>query len=180
MRLTGARSDAGPVVSAVLWRDEVARLPNDKTMSQPHTDEASGRPHLIRIAVAVVMGPDGRTLVVRKRGSDIFMQPGGKIDSGESALAALVRELREELALVVAPNGCLPLGRFRAPAANEADAMVEADAFIVHLGASATATLEVQAELAELRWIDPVTPGEIRLAALSRDHILPAWLLSRG
>lgn len=149
-------------------------------MSQPHTNEASARPHLIRIAVAVVMGPDGRTLVVRKRGSDIFMQPGGKIDSGESALAGLVRELHEELALVVAPTDCLPLGRFRAPAANEADAMVEADAFIVQLASSVSAALEVQAELAELRWIDPVTPGEIRLATLSRDHILPAWLRSRG
>ena len=180
MKLTRARSDAGPVVSAVLPRDGIARLTHDKSMSQPDTDEASARPHLIRIAAAVLVGPDGRTLVVRKHGSEIFMQPGGKIDSGESALGALVRELHEELALVVDPADCLPLGRFRAPAANEADAMVEADAFVVTLSPSVSDELAVQAELAELRWIDPVAPGEIRLALLSRDHILPAWLSQRG
>jgi 8-oxo-dGTP diphosphatase len=157
-----------------------ARALPDEPMLQPDTDDISARPQLIRIAAAVLVGPDGRTLVVRKRGSEIFMQPGGKIDSGESALAALVRELHEELALVVDPADCEPLGRFRATAANEADAMVEADAFIVHLAPPVSAGLGVQAELAELRWIDPLAPGEIQLALLSRDHILPAWLRQRG
>jgi 8-oxo-dGTP pyrophosphatase MutT (NUDIX family) len=143
-------------------------------------DDAAARPHLLRIAAAVLVGPDGRTLVVRKRGSEIFMQPGGKIDSGENALAALVRELHEELALVIAPEDCHPLGLFRAPAANEPDAMVEADAFVISLAPPASPALSAQAEIAECRWIDPTAPGAIRLAQLSRDHILPAWLRSRG
>jgi 8-oxo-dGTP pyrophosphatase MutT (NUDIX family) len=149
-------------------------------MSQPATIDASTRPHLIRIAAAVLVGPEGRTLVVRKRGTDIFMQPGGKIDSGENALAALVRELQEELALAVDPADCRPLGRFRAPAANEPDAMVEADTFTVSLTAATSAAITAQAEIAECRWIDADRPGDIRLAALSREHILPAWRASRG
>ncbi len=130
--------------------------------------------------MAVLVRADGLTLVVRKRGSSIFMQPGGKIDSGENALQALVRELHEELALVVTPGDCRPLGHFRATAANEADAMVEADAFVVHLGGGAATRIAVQAELAECRWIDAASPGDIALATLSREHILPAWRLSRG
>ena len=177
MRLTGARSDAGLVVSAVVWRAGNMCASQGQPMSQPANIAASARPHLIRIAAALLVGPDGRTLVVRKRGSEIFMQPGGKIDSGEKALAALVRELHEELALVVATADCRPLGRFRAAAANEPDAMVEADVFVVHLDLSVSASVSVQAELAELRWIDPQAPGDIQLATLSRDHILPAWLL---
>lgn len=129
------------------------------------------RQRLIRIAAAVLFGPDGRTLVVRKQGSDVFMQPGGKIDPGETPLQALVRELEEELGLVVVPNACVPIGRFRAPAANEPDAMAEADAFLV----PCDARVSVRAELAEIRWIDPDVPGDIRLARLSREHILPAW-----
>lgn len=148
-------------------------------MSQPARLDAAARPQLIRIAAAVLVRPDGQTLVVRKRGSGIFMQPGGKIDSGENALAALVRELHEELALAVDPFDCRPLGRFRAPAANEADAMVEADAFVVRLALPQASGISVQAEIAEGRWIDPQAPGNIQLAILSRDHILPAWLRSR-
>ena len=148
-------------------------------MSQPARLDASARPQLIRIAAAVLLRPDGNTLVVRKRGSGIFMQPGGKIDSGENALAALVRELREELALAVGPGDCRPLGRFRAPAANEVDAMVEADAFVLRLALPQASDISVQAEIAEGRWIDPRAPGDIQLAILSRDHIFPAWLRSR-
>ena len=130
--------------------------------------------------MAVLVRPDGLTLVVRKRGSAIFMQPGGKIDSGENALQALVRELHEELALVVTPGDCQPLGHFRAAAANEADAMVEADAFVVHVGGGVATGITVQAEIAECRWIDAASPGDTALATLSREHVLPAWRLSRG
>lgn len=179
MRSTGARSDAGPVVSTATRCGVLVRASRGKLMSQTASIDASVRPQLIRIAAAVLVGPDGLTLVVRKRGSEIFMQPGGKIDSGENDLAALVRELHEELALVVGPADCQPLGRFRAPAANEPDAMVEADTFVVTLAGPVTA-LTVQAEIAELRWIDPSAPGAIALAPLSRDHILPAWLRLRA
>ena len=58
----------------------------------------------IEIAVALLSRSDGRTLVVRKRGTTTFIQPGGKIESGE--LPAGV----EELAFA---------GRYHGPAVNE-------------------------------------------------------------
>jgi len=39
----------------------------------------------IRIAAALLIEPNGQTLLVRKRGTQAFMQPGGKIDAGEQA-----------------------------------------------------------------------------------------------
>jgi hypothetical protein len=45
-------------------------------------------PPVLRIAAAMRVRADGRTLLVRKRHTTIFMQQGGKIDSGEAHFAA--------------------------------------------------------------------------------------------
>jgi len=74
-------------------------------------------PRSIFIAAAVLVGPDRRVLLVRKRGTEIFMQPGGKLEPGEAPEQALVRELREELALEIDPGTASYLGSFSAPAA---------------------------------------------------------------
>jgi 8-oxo-dGTP diphosphatase len=74
---------------------------------------------IIRIAAALILGEDGRMLLVRKRGTKAFMLAGGKLCAGESAVDALERELGKELGcgLASAPE---PLGHYSAPAANEA------------------------------------------------------------
>jgi 8-oxo-dGTP pyrophosphatase MutT (NUDIX family) len=127
-------------------------------------------PRQILIAAGLLVGPDGRVLLVRKRGTTAFMQPGGKIEAGEAAEAALRRELGEELALVFAPDAAVYLGRFEAPAAHEAGATVTAEVFRLAVDSQ----LMPQAEIEEIRWIDPADPGPIEMAALTRDHILPA------
>lgn len=73
-------------------------------------------PNIIRIAAALLIDPQGRTLLVRKRGTEAFMQPGGKIDAGETPVQALVRELQEELGLRIDPAQAMHLGQFSAPA----------------------------------------------------------------
>lgn len=123
---------------------------------------------VIRIAAALIVDADGLALVVRKQGAAVFMQPGGKIERGESAAAALARELDEELGLVVAPESFEPLGRFSAPAANEPGFTVEADVFRVPYAGDA----RPGAEIAEIALVDPSAP-HLPLAELSLRHILP-------
>src|SRR5689334_9671189 len=53
----------------------------------------------IRIAAAVICDADGRMLLVRKRGTNAFMQPGGKIDGDEDAISALSRECKKKWAV---------------------------------------------------------------------------------
>nr|BFE94593.1 hypothetical protein GCM10020185_51290 [Pseudomonas brassicacearum subsp. brassicacearum] len=84
---------------------------------------------LIRIAAALLLGPDGRTLLVRKRGTRAFMQPGGKIEAHEQPVQALARELEEELGLQIDPAQARYLGVFSAPAANEPGFVVQAEVF---------------------------------------------------
>ena len=58
----------------------------------------------IRIVAALVQDEAGHVLLVRKKGTRAFMQPGGKLQDSESHLDALERELREELSCSVQPG----------------------------------------------------------------------------
>lgn len=131
----------------------------------------------IRVAAAVIVRTDGRTLLVRKRGTTAFMQPGGKIEPGEIPSAALLRELVEEIGLHVSSEDLRPLGYFEAPAANEPGHVASADVFLIENG---NALIAQSAEIEELRWIDPQNPGEIVMAQLTKHHILPAYLQKRA
>ena len=125
----------------------------------------------IRIAAALLIGPDGRTLLVRKRGTQAFMQPGGKIEAHEQPLTALARELEEELALTIDPASAIYVGHFSAPAVNEPGFEVQAQLFLLHI----EQTVAPAAEIEEVQWIDPYTDGGLLLAPLTRDVILPFY-----
>ena len=131
---------------------------------------------LIRIAAALLIGPGGRTLLVRKRGTQAFMQPGGKIEPNELPAQALARELEEELGLRIAPVDARYLGRFSAPAANEPGFVVEAELFRLDLD---THEVRPAAEIEEVCWIDPQAGDELTLAPLTRDLILPFYRASQ-
>lgn len=127
--------------------------------------------NIIRIAAAVLIGPDGRTLLVRKRGTQAFMQPGGKIDAHEQPIEALARELEEELALKIDPVRATYLGHFCAPAVNEPGFEVQAELFLLHIDADVAPAAEIE----EVQWIDPRGDGGLTLAPLTGDVILPFY-----
>lgn len=135
------------------------------------TGMSSDLPSVIRIAAALLIGQDGKTLLVRKRGTRAFMQPGGKIEQHEEAITALLRELHEELGLVVHPSHPVYLGRFLAPAANEPGWTVEAELFRVHIPGGVTPAAEIE----EIAWVDPSASIDLDLAPLTRDHVLPLY-----
>jgi 8-oxo-dGTP diphosphatase len=122
----------------------------------------------IRIAAAVILDACGKTLLVRKQGTKAFMQAGGKIGPHESPAEALAREIGEELGcgLAGAPR---PLGRFRAPAANEPGWIVEAELFAVELVGEICPAAEIEAAI----WHDPDDFVSVTLAPLTRNHVLP-------
>ncbi|MBX8811230.1 NUDIX domain-containing protein [Pseudochrobactrum algeriensis] len=123
----------------------------------------------IRIAAAILMAPDNRILLVRKAGTTAFMQAGGKIENGETPVAALQRELSEELGLTVNQDQAHYLGAFSAPAANEPGYTVEAEVFRIAL----TQPVAKAAEIEEIVWVDPLQKVELPLAPLTKNYLLP-------
>jgi len=70
-------------------------------MSMISFDAGSHRFHLRAVAI-VLRGDD--VLLHRAEGDDFWALPGGRVESGEEATTAVVRELHEELGLVIHPG----------------------------------------------------------------------------
>jgi len=134
------------------------------------------RQTVLRIAAAIITDPAGRTLLVRKRGTTAFQQAGGKIEQGESALKALVRELREEVGLEVDLDVTEYLGSFRAVAANEPNTVIRAEVFAM----STDRVIVPGDEIEQVVWIETDEPFGIELAPLTRDTVLPLWISRRS
>ncbi|WP_367729300.1 NUDIX hydrolase [Microbacterium sp. LMI1-1-1.1] len=162
-------TDPEAPVGAGGGRDATGRSPEVLVSAAIEVDAAARAPE-VHVSAAVVLDAAGRALVVRKRGTSVFMQPGGKPEAGEDAATACVREVREEIGLEVAVDALRPLGVFRAAAANEPGWIVVAHAFA--LSAEAT-DVEARAEIAETRWITRDDLTVLPLAPLSRDLLLP-------
>ena len=128
----------------------------------------------IEVVAALIRDNAGRVLLVRKRGTLAFMQPGGKRDPGEDDIAALSREIVEELGCGVVAASIRPLGEFNAAAAHEPGFRVQASLYCVDV----TGAVAPGQEIDEAIWIDPAAPPDIPLAPLTRDHVLP--LVSAG
>jgi 8-oxo-dGTP diphosphatase len=129
----------------------------------------SNTPRTIHIAAALIADDRGRLLLVRKTGTRWFMQAGGKIEEGETALDALKRELLEEIGLSLNEGDARYLGRFAAPSANEADCIVEAEIFHVRMQHTPTVRLEIE----EAVWVEDWEAEQMPLAPLTRFHVLP-------
>jgi 8-oxo-dGTP diphosphatase len=149
------------------------RLVNPAGPTRKQTDDHASLSTPIRIAAAVILDADGRMLLVRKRGTRFFMQPGGKLESGESMLETLARELKEELGCVLQKANFL--GNFTAPAANEKSRAVEAALF----NAEILGEITPGAEIEEIAWVKAPAERALPLAPLTETQIFP-FVQSRG
>lgn len=123
------------------------------------------------VVVCAAILRHGHLLCVRKQGTRLFMLPGGKPEPAEDDMTALRREVSEELDCGLRDGSIRLLGRYAAPAANEAGHTVRASIYRADLSAEP----QPRAEIAEARWIDIHDGrGDDLLAPLLRDRLILA------
>ena len=103
----------------------------------------------IRVA-AVALIRDRRLLMVTARARDVHYMPGGKIDPGETAADAAVREAHEEIGVELDPATVTPLFTVRTQAHGEPEGrLVEMQVF----AASTTEAPRPSNEIDALHWV---------------------------
>lgn len=123
--------------------------------------------HVIHKAGLFVQREGAMLLCRRRKGSPLLILPGGKLEPGETAGQALVREIGEELG-DVRVSSLKVIGRYQGPAANDRGKTVVIDLFSGDLEGEPRPC----AEIGELVWFGPDS-DETELAPSLRDSILP-------
>ncbi|MEG9246995.1 NUDIX domain-containing protein [Arthrobacter sp. Soc17.1.1.1] len=131
---------------------------------------------VITVTALCLLDDRGRLLLVRKRGTTLFMQPGGKPEPDETPAETGVRELAEELGLAARVQDLTLLGTWEGPAANESHTHLVATVFLCPL----TGEPHPAAEIEEVDWLDLGDATARRdLAPLLTDFVVPALLTMR-
>jgi 8-oxo-dGTP pyrophosphatase MutT (NUDIX family) len=108
--------------------------------------------------IAWIRLADGRILSTRSRGKDVYYLPGGKRERGETDVQTLVREIREELDVAIAPGSASHVGTFEAQAHGHAAGITVR---MTCYAADYSGTLAASSEIAELAWLSYADRGRV-------------------
>jgi|SRR5271163_1904764 len=122
---------------------------------------------ITKIGLAVMDGD--RVLLVKKRGSDFLILPGGKPEKNETDTQTLSRELDEELGCLLVPDQLTFLGTF----SDEAAGMPGVKVTIRLYAGSVVGTPTPHAEIDSIVWWTPTERHHSVLAPSLKNSILP-------
>ena len=115
------------------------------------------------LAVSAAIVRDGKVLVVRRARNpalSLYTLPGGVVETGETLLQAVAREVREETALTIEP---FALAGHREAIVRDAQGRVERHFVILCFAARWLAGEPVlNEELDDARWLDPAELSDLR------------------
>jgi 8-oxo-dGTP diphosphatase len=128
---------------------------------------------IVLVAAAALVDSDGRVLIARrpegKAMAGLWEFPGGKVDAGETPEAALVRELREELAIETR-GSCLAPVAFASHGYDDFHLLMPVFACRVWEGVPQPREGQALAWVAPARLADyPMPPADVPLIPLLRD-----------
>ena len=130
--------------------------------------QAKGRGDIYKAAGLIIK--DRKVLAERSMGKPVFVQPGGRMEPGETAQQALVRELKEEFNIDVSEQDLEPFGSYSAEAANHPKQRVHMEVFIVKKWRG---EVEPQNEVEELLWLTSSVPEDVEIGSIFVHEIIP-------
>ena len=111
---------------------------------------------------------DRKVLLGRPHGKPLFINPGGKVEAGETVEQALVRELHEEFDIAVNEADLESFGTFYAPAAGQEDRWLRMDTFRVKRWQGEPRR---SGEIAELCWVN--SQLEVKTGSIVEHEVIP-------
>lgn len=142
---------------------------------QAEVRRSTGALPIVLVTAVALVDPDGRVLMAQrplgKRMAGLWEFPGGKVDEGETPEAALVRELREELAVDITES-CLAPFTFASHAYDDFHLFMPL--YLCRVWRGVPTAREGQA----LKWVRPLAmaslpmpPADVPLVAMIRDFL---------
>ena len=120
--------------------------------------------------VAGILIQDRKLLISRSKGKSFFISPGGKLEKGETGEDALVRELNEEVGVVVNANDLTAFGTFFAPAAGVENKYLQMDVFFVNRWEGEIIPAN---EVEEVLWVNSESVEGIEIGSVFGHDVIP-------
>jgi mutator protein MutT len=130
--------------------------------------QKEGRGDIYKAAGIIIQ--NRKLLHEKSFGKPAFIAPGGRIETGETAEQALVRELKEEFTIDVKEEDLAPFDIFTAEAANHPGQKVHMEVFTVKQWQG---EIKPAAEVEEMLWLDSNLPKDIVVGSISAHEIIP-------
>lgn len=113
---------------------------------------------------------DRKLLVEKDSDKEFFISPGGKLEEGETAAQALVRELEEEFKIEVQEKDLEHFGHFDAPASGQEERTVHMEVFIVK---KFKGKIQKGHKVEKLLWLNSYIPNGVKVGSIFEHKVIP-------
>jgi ADP-ribose pyrophosphatase YjhB (NUDIX family) len=114
-----------------------------------------------------------KLLVTREKGKDIFISPGGIVEEGEDPKDTVVRELMEEVSLMVDIKDLEKFGIFYADAANNPGSWLKMEVFNVKSWFGEPTPSSGEEQIEEMLWLTSEIPDGIKVGSIYEHEVIP-------